>query len=77
DRYTYKSYRVFASNDIQDGRLLRCGGKKGKGEKFGNTSEHCFIFNDSVEGVKVPQTLDKQWYIKLAKKRLKDYGVAV
>lgn len=76
-RYTYKSYRVFASKDIQDGRLLRCGGKKAKGEKFGNTSEHCFIFNDSVVGVKVPQTLDKQWYINLAKKRLKDYGVAV
>lgn len=74
-RYTYKSYRVFASKDIQDGRLLRCGGKKAKGEKFGNTSEHCFIFNDSVVGVKVPQTLDKQWYINLAKKRLKDFGV--
>ena len=74
-RYTYKSYRVFASKDIQDGRLLRCGGKKTKGEKFGNTSEHCFIFNDSVVGVKVPQTLDKQWYINLAKKRLKDFGV--
>lgn len=76
-RYTYKSYRVFASNSMMDGRLLRCGGKKAKGEKFGNTSEHCFIFNDSVEGVKVPQTLDKEWYIKLAKKRLKDYGVAI
>lgn len=75
DRYTYKSYRVFASNDIQDGRLLRCGGKKGKGEKFGNTSEHCFIFNDSVEGVKVPQKLDRQWYIDLAKKRLKQFGI--
>lgn len=74
-RYTYKSYRVFASKDIQDGRLLRCSGKKAKGEKFGNTSEHCFIFNDSVVGVKVPQTLDKQWYINLAKKRLKDFGV--
>lgn len=77
DRYTYKSYRVFASRDIGDGRLLRCGGKKQKGEKFGNTSEHCFIFNDSVEGVKAPDTLDKQWYIKLAKKRLKDYGITV
>lgn len=77
DRYTYKSYRVFASNDEKDGRLLKNGGKRGKPEKFGNTPEHCFIFNDSVEGVKIPPTLDKQWYIKLAKKRLKDYGVAV
>lgn len=77
DRYTYKSYRVFASNDEKDGRLLKNGGKRGKPEKFGNTPEHCFIFNDSVEGVKIPPTLDKQWYIKLAKKRLKDYGVTV
>lgn len=74
-RYTYKSYRVFASKDIHDGRLLRCGGKKTKGEKFGNTPEHCFLFNDSVEGVKVPGNLDKDWYIDLAKKRLKQFGV--
>ena len=75
DKYTYKSYRVFASNDLQDGRLLKNGGKRGKAEKFANTPEHCFIWNDSVEGVKVPQNLDRQWYIDLARKRLADFGV--
>ena len=75
-RYTYKSYRVFASKDMRDGRLLR--NKPGKkGEKFGNTPEHCFIFNDECGGVKVPEKLDKQWYINLAKKRLKDFGLEV
>lgn len=74
-KYTYKCYRVFASSDIQDGKLLKNGGARGKAEKFGNTPEHCFIFNDSVEGVKVPDKLDKQWYINLAKKRLKDFGI--
>lgn len=74
-RYFYKSYRVFASNDLDDGRILRAGGKRGKPEKFGNTPEHCFIFNDSVEGVKCPAILDKRWYIDLAKKRLKDFGI--
>lgn len=76
-KYSYKSYRVFASNCQDDGRLLRRKKVKPKGEKFGNTPDHCFIYNDDVCGVKIPQTLDKQWYINLAKKRLKDYGVAV
>lgn len=74
-RYTYKCYRVFASTDLHDGRLIRCGGQKVKQQKFGNTSDHSFIWNDDVSGVKVPKELDKQWYINLARKRLKDYGV--
>ena len=77
DRYTYKSYRVFASNDQRHGRLLKRKQVKPKGEKFGNTPDHCFIFNDSVVGVKIPPELDKQWYIDLAKKRLKQFGVEV
>lgn len=76
-KYTYKSYRVFASNSQDDGRLLKRKAIKSKGEKFGNTPEHCFIFNDDVNGVKVPETLDRGWYINLAKKRLKQFGVAI
>ena len=75
-RYTYKSYRVFASNELQDGRILKCGGSRGKPEKFADTPDHCFIYNDDVNGVKVPQNLDKQWYIDLAKRRLKQFGIA-
>lgn len=74
-RFTYKSYRVFASNDLQDGRILKCGGSRGKPEKFANTPDHCFICNDDVCGVKVPKNLDKNWYIDLAKKRLKQFGI--
>ena len=77
DRYSYKCYRVFASNRITDGRLLKRKTVKPKGEKFGNTPDHCFVFNDSVIGVKVPLELDRQWYIDLAKKRLKQFGIAV
>lgn len=76
-KYTYKSYRVFASNSQDDGRLLKRKAIKSKGEKFGNTPEHCFIFNDDVNGIKVPETLDRGWYIDLAKKRLKQFGVAI
>lgn len=76
-RFTYKSYRVFASTDLLDGRILKCGGKRGKPEKFANTPDHCFIFNESVEGVETPDRLDRSWYIDLARKRLKDFGVIV
>lgn len=74
-RYTYKSYRVFASNDISDGRILKCGGSRGRPEKFANTPDHCFIYNDDVKGVKVLEKLDRKWYIDLAYKRLKQFGV--
>lgn len=73
-KYTYKSYRVFASNDVKDGRILRTKTGK-KGAKFGNTPDHCFIFNDECVDVKCPEKLDKQWYINLARKRLNDFGV--
>ena len=76
-KYSYKSYRVFASNSQDDGRLLKRKRVKTKGEKFGNTPDHCFICNDDVCGVKTPQTLDKGWYIDLAKKRLKQFGIVV
>jgi len=76
-RYTYKSYRVFASNDLHDGRLLRAGGKRGKPEKFGNTPDHCKVVNEKMDGVKVPAWLDRGWYIDMVKKRLKAFGVSV
>lgn len=77
EKLTYKCYRVFASNDPQDGRLMKHGGSRGKGEKFGNTPAHCFVWNDSVEGVKVPDKLDRSWYIDEAKKRLEAFGISV
>lgn len=75
DKYTYKSYRVFASSDRCDGRILKCGGSRGKAEKFGNTPDHCFICNDDVTEMKCPDKLDKQYYIDIAERRLKDYGL--
>lgn len=74
-KYTYKSYRVFASSSQDDGRLLKRKQVKPKGEKFGNTPDHCFIWNDDVCGVKVSPNLDRTWYIDLAKKRLKQFGI--
>lgn len=68
--------RCFASLDSNDGGLWKV---KVSGEiaKIEGTPEHSFIWNDEVNGVKVPSKLDKQWYINVAKKRLKDFGVNV
>lgn len=73
-RYDYKCYRVFASIDAKDGKILKC--REGSNPaKFGNTPDSCFIYNDDVHGVRTPSKLDKQWYIDLAKKRLADFGL--
>lgn len=75
-RYDNKSYRVFASTNEADGRILKCDGVRNPA-KFGNTSDRCFIVNDDIRGQttdRFPQ-LDRQWYIDLAKKRLEDYGL--
>lgn len=77
ERFTYKSYRVFASRASTDGRLMKFGGSRGKGEKFGGTPDHCFIWNDSVDSVGVPDKLDRAWYITEAKKRLESFGMKV
>jgi DNA polymerase len=76
-KYNYKCYRVFASNDTRDGRILKC--REGSNpSKFGNTPDNCFIYNDSVVGVKCPSKLDKQWYIDTTKRRIKEkFGLEV
>ena len=66
--------RVFASLDVKDGGLWKVKGTD-KIEKLEGTPIHSFIYNDDVNGVKVPSKLNKQWYIELARKRLNDFGV--
>ena len=73
-----KTFRVFASTDENDtfiGKMKRKKMNELAVEKFANTPEHCFIYNDSVNGKKVPNKLDKKWYIELAEKRLKQFGM--
>ena len=74
--YTYKSYRVFASSDMEDGRLMKIKAS-GKAEKFADTPNHCFIENANVEHAAIPDRLDRQWYIDIARKRLKHFGLEV
>lgn len=70
-----KCFRVFASLDESDTYI----GKQKEGnrtiEKFANTPEHCFIANTEVRKTKVPNRLDKRWYIDMANERLTQFGV--
>jgi DNA polymerase len=68
--------RVFASKDRNDGGLWKVKGEN-KIEKLEGTPVHAFIWNESVNGVKCPSKLDKQWYVTEAKNRLKEFGLEV
>jgi len=70
-----KTIRIFASNDEADPGVVKIHAETGRPAKISNSPEHCFIWNDDVNGVPVPEKLNKQWYVDLAEKRLKDFGV--
>jgi hypothetical protein len=70
-----KCFRVFASLEPSDTYI---GKQKTEGatiEKFANTPEHCFIVNSDVKQAQTLYKLDRQWYINLAKERLRQFGV--
>ena len=76
-RINEKCVRIFASLNPDRGGVFKVNDRTGKPEKISNSPEHCFIFNDDVNGVKCPNELDKEWYVKMATKRLLDFGVIV
>ena len=66
--------RVFASKH-NDGGLFKLHQNKTKPDKFPSTPVNCFIVNDDVNGKSVPNKLDRQFYINMAKERVQGYGV--
>ena len=70
-----KCIRVFASNNPADPGVKKVHAVRKTTAKLTNSPEHCFIFNDDVKGVPVPDKLDRQWYFDFANKRLSDFGV--
>lgn len=70
-----KCVRLFASKDSNDLGMRKVHATTGKAAKLPNSPENCFIYNDEVNGVKAPVKLDKQWYVNMAYRRLKDFGV--
>lgn len=75
-RLNDKTFRIFASKSRRDGFI---GKQKSEGatiEKFANTPERCFIWNEAISD-EIGEKMDREWYISLAKKRLQDYGLEV
>ncbi len=72
ERLPEKVLRVFASND-EDAKGVFKVKTEERIEKIGNTPPRCFINNDNVIDLKVPDYLDKEYYIEIAKKRINDY----
>lgn len=70
-----KTFRVFASKNKDDTYIGKCRDYGETIEKFANTPEHCFVYNNTVNGLAVTDKLDKRWYINLAEKRLMDFGI--
>lgn len=71
-----KTFRVFASTDHTDCAIYKQKAPGATKEKFANTPEHCLIYNDQITD-KTRVKLDKGWYVDIAKKRLRDYGIEV
>ena len=75
-RLNERCVRVFASLNLDHGGLWKVK-NDGSIAKVEGTPEHCFFWNDDVNGLKCPRSLDKEWYIKLATGRLKGFGMDV
>lgn len=65
--------RVFASRSRKDNGVFKVHINKDKPDKIGNTPERCFIENGDINGVKTTRRLDKQYYIDIANKRIRDF----
>lgn len=74
---TDKTFRVFASKDKNDTYIGKVKTEGGTIEKFANTPDHCMIINENINGMECVKNLDKKWYVVLANKRLKDFGIEI
>ncbi|NEZ96962.1 hypothetical protein EXM58_13820 [Clostridium botulinum] len=68
-----KVLRVFASRSRSDAGVFKVKTEGGTKEKIASTPGKCFIENSNIEGKETPRKLDKQWYIDVAWKRIKDF----
>ena len=68
-RQQEKVFRLFASKTGKQLRKM----KNGSSEKISYTPEKCKVVNSNIENGKVPDWLDRDWYIQLAEKRVKAF----
>ena len=70
DTEVQSTNRVFATQNEACGTIYKVKVEKKRRDKVANAPEHCWIDNSDDPN---PGSLDKQWYIDLANKRIKDY----
>jgi hypothetical protein len=69
-----KHLRVFASTNPEHGGIYKVHAQRNNINKVGDTPDNAFIINEDITGVTIENyPLDKEYYIKMAKKRLKGY----
>ena len=70
-----KVHRVFASTRAEDKGIYKSKVTKGETsyEKISNTPSKCFIDNDNIIDKAVPEYLDRQYYIDMAKERVRQF----
>lgn len=71
--------RVFASTMKSDGAIYKVHAQRGNLNKVGDTPDNAFIVNEDITDKTTNDylELDKEWYIKLAKKRIKGYSTTL
>lgn len=67
-----RTLRVFASKDLLDGGVYKVK-KGGNPEKFADTSTNCFIINGDIKNMGVPEKLDRDFYLNMAKRRISQF----
>lgn len=72
--FTNKCFRVFATTYKGYGSICKVKTNKANAEKFANTPVYCYLENGDIRGWRVPDYLDRQWYINLAHERLRQFG---
>lgn len=71
-----KHLRVFASTDQNDGGIYKVHAQKGNLNKVSDTPTHAFILNEDITTAKCSDyPLDKEFYIKMAESRVKNFVV--
>lgn len=73
NRLHEKVYRTFATKDPKYGILYKKHKQKDFLDKTAGTPEKCRIINSNIEGMEVPKWIDREWYVKLAEKRIQDF----
>lgn len=84
-KYTNRCFRVFASNHKGADTIYKCKLRQRevqagltvpdtpKCDKVANTPHKCFMYQGDITGMKVPDYLDRSWYIQTAKERLRRF----